>query len=91
MRIAVHVTPRSGHDEIVGWRGGELSIRVTAPPDGGKANAAVCSLLAKVLGVPKRSVRVMRGEAARHKQVEIDGLQAADLERAFGEAHADEE
>lgn len=85
MRIAVHVTPGSGHDEVVGWRGGELSLRVTAPPDAGKANATACELLARALDVPKRTVRVVRGASARHKQVEIDGVNAEDFLRAFGE------
>lgn len=85
MRLAVHVTPRSGRDEVVGWHGGELSLRVTAPPEDGKANAAACALLAKSLGVPKGSVRVVRGESARHKQVEVDDIEQADVDRAFGE------
>jgi hypothetical protein len=51
-----------------------LSVRVTAPPEDGKANAAVCKLVAKTLGVPKSAVRVVRGESARHKMLEIDGM-----------------
>ena len=86
MRIAVHVTPKSGRDEVVGWRGGELSVRVTAAPEDGKANAAACVLLAGALGRPKRAVRVVRGESARHKQLEIDGVDAGDITRLFGEA-----
>lgn len=85
MRIAVHVTPKSGRDEIAGWRGGELSVRVTAPPEGGKANAAVSVLVASALGVPKGAVRVVRGGAGRHKQLEVDGVMEADVRKAFGE------
>ena len=85
MRIAVHVTPKSGRDEVVGWRGGELSVRVTAAPEDGKANAAACVLLAGALGRPKRAVRVVRGESARHKQFEVEGVSQADVVRAFGE------
>ncbi len=88
MRIAVHVTPRSGRDEVVGWHGGELSLKVTAPPEDGKANAAACELLAKSLGVPKRSVRVVRGETARHKQVEVDGIAQTDVDKVFGQPPA---
>lgn len=73
-RLPVHITPRSARDEIIGWRGGELSLRVTAPPEGGKANAAACQLLARRLGIAKSAVRVVRGESSRHKQVEIDGI-----------------
>lgn len=85
MRIAVHVTPKSGRDEIAGWRGGELSVRVTAPPEGGKANAAVSALVASALGVPKGAVSVVRGGTGRHKQLEVDGVGEADVRTAFGE------
>lgn len=85
VRIAVHVTPKSGRDEIAGWRGGELSLRVTAPPEGGKANAAVAVVLAKALGVPKGAVRVVRGETSRHKQVEVEGVTPEELAAVVGE------
>lgn len=71
MRLAVYVTPRAGKDEISGWRGHELALRVTVPPEGGKANEAVCRLLAEGLGVPKTTVRIVGGGASRHKMVQI--------------------
>jgi uncharacterized protein len=83
--LAVHVTPRSGRDEVSGWRGTELSVRVTVAPEGGKANAAACIVVAKALGVPKSSVRVMRGETARHKILHIEGVDDSALREAFGE------
>jgi len=83
--LAVHVTPRSGRDEISGWRGAELSVRVTVAPEGGKANAAVCVVVAKALSVPKSSVRVVRGESARHKILRIDSVDGAALRQTFGE------
>ena len=84
MRIAVHVTPRSARDEVAGWRGGELSVRVRAVPEDGKANTAVCAAVAKALGVPKSAVDVVRGGAGRHKQVEVEGVTDADVVRVFG-------
>lgn len=87
-RIAVHVTPRSGRDEIAGWRGAELSVRVTAPPEGGKANAAVCRVVADALGVPKTAVRVVRGGSSRHKTLEAEGVDAPRVRAAFGEPDA---
>lgn len=54
-------------------------MRVTAAPDDGKANAAVCKVLADALGVPKTSVRVVRGQTARTKQVEVDTLTADEV------------
>lgn len=84
LTLAVHVTPRSGRDEIVGWRGSELAVRVTVAPESGKANAAVCTTVASALRVPKSSVQVARGKTARHKVLEIAGVTHDDLLAAFG-------
>lgn len=83
MRLAVHVTPRTARNEIVGWRGAELVVHVTAPPDSGKANQAVCRTVASALDVPKGAVRVVRGQTARHKLLEVD-IDPAAIEAAFG-------
>ncbi len=85
VRIAVYVTPKSGRDEVAGWRGGELSVRVTVPPEGGKANSAVCKVVSKALGLPKSAVKVARGQSSRHKQIEIEGVSSVELREVFGE------
>ena len=79
MRLAVRVTPRGGRDGVDGWAtdpGGRpyLKVRVSAPPSEGAANAALVVLLAKTLKRPKSSVRIVAGETARLKMIEIDGL-----------------
>lgn len=86
--LAIHVTPKAGRDEIAGWRGSELSVRVTAAPEGGKANVAVCKVVAAALGVPKSSVSVARGDSARHKVLEIAGVGDVELAQAFGKPDA---
>lgn len=50
-----------------------LRVRVRAVPDKGKANAAVIALLAKALGVSKSAVKLVSGDTARLKTVEIEG------------------
>lgn len=73
-RITVRATPRSRRDSIEAGAGGVLVVHVTAPPDEGKANAAVCKVVAEALGVPKSAVTVVRGHTARVKTLEIAGL-----------------
>jgi uncharacterized protein (TIGR00251 family) len=82
--LAVHVTPRSGRDEVVGWKGSELSVRVTTPPEGGKANAAVAKTIAAALGLPKTSVSVVRGHTARHKVLHIADVADEEIVAVFG-------
>jgi uncharacterized protein len=89
MRLAVRVTPKGGRDAADGWAldaAGKpyLKIRVSAPPADGAANAAVTAFVAKALGAPKSAVRIVSGETARLKILEIDGVQPADVAAAFG-------
>ncbi len=75
--ISVYVTPRAGRDEVVGVRADasgadEICVRVTAAPDGGKANKAVCKTIAAALGVPKTAVSLASGTTSRHKRLVIE-------------------
>jgi uncharacterized protein (TIGR00251 family) len=82
--LRVRLQPRARREEIVGERGGAVVIRVTAPPVDGKANAALCALVAKVAGVAPSRVSVVRGHAARDKLVRVEGLEDAALRAALG-------
>ena len=82
MRFQVRVTPKSRTDEIRASRaGGTIRVRVTAPPEDGRANEAVLALLGKRLGLPRRSVRLVGGATSRLKWIEADGLEEAELWR----------
>jgi uncharacterized protein (TIGR00251 family) len=83
-KLAVRVQARARRDEIAGQRGGSLLVRVTAPPVEGKANAAVCRLLAERLGLAPGRVAVVRGAGSRDKLVEIDGIEPGELRRRLG-------
>ena len=73
-RLTVEVRPRAGRDEIVGWQGPRLRVRVTAPPADGAANEAVRALLAERLGCAPSRVEIVRGHTARTKIVRVVGL-----------------
>jgi uncharacterized protein YggU (UPF0235/DUF167 family) len=59
--------------------------RVTAPPVEGKANAALCRLIAKRAGVAKGRVSVIRGARSRDKLIRVDGVGETALRRALGQ------
>lgn len=72
--LSVKVHPRASRNEIGELQGDELKIRVTAPPVDAAANEAVVRLLAKALGCPRGSVRLVRGGTSRHKSIFIAGM-----------------
>jgi uncharacterized protein YggU (UPF0235/DUF167 family) len=73
--------PRASRDAIVGWLDGALKVRVAAPPQDGRANAALEALLAAALGIPKSAVRVAAGHGSARKRVDVDGLEPDEIER----------
>lgn len=72
--IAVYAQPRASRNTIVGIHDGRLKVTLTAPPVGGKANASLCSFLARRLGVAKGTVQVITGETGRRKSVFVAAL-----------------
>jgi uncharacterized protein len=81
--IAVRLQPRAGANEIVGERDGVVVVRVTAPPLQGRANEALCRMIAKRARVGVRRVSVVRGERSREKVVRVEGIDARELRRAL--------
>jgi len=82
--IAVRLQPRARADAIVGERDGVVLVRVTAPPVDGRANEALCRLIAKRARVGVRSVSVLRGAGSREKIVRVEGVDPVQLRRALG-------
>jgi uncharacterized protein len=84
--LSVRVQPRASRDEIVGWKGDTLRVRVSAPPVEGEANMAIRRLVARTLGVAPASVELVRGDRSRDKVVRVAGLGLADIRARSGPA-----
>lgn len=82
-QIDVRLQPRSSKDELLGMRDGVLQAKVTAPPVDGKANTALCRLIAKRAGVAQSRVTLVRGEKSRVKLVKVEGIELAALREAL--------
>ena len=72
MRYAVTVTARAKRAGVTLLADGSLKVAVTAPPERGRANAAVIAALAEHWGVPQRAVRIVQGAASRRKVVAVE-------------------
>jgi uncharacterized protein len=84
--VAVRVTARARRDEIVGWRGDVLLMRVKAPPVEGRANDAVIRLLADSLGVTQSAIQIVSGESSRDKRLIIGGLTLEGVKRCLAKS-----
>ena len=82
-RIAVRLQPRARRDEILGEREGAIVVHVTAPPVDGKANEALCRLIAKRAGVAPTKVSIVRSHSARDKIIHVEGMDDADLRHSL--------
>ena len=82
-RLLVKVVPGASTSNIAGWLGQELKVRVSAPPEQGKANQKVVDVLAKYLGLPAKQVKIIKGHTSAHKIVEFQGIDQAALKTTF--------
>lgn len=83
-RISVRLRPRGRGDALLGFEEGVLRARVSAPPTDGRANRALCKLIAARVGVAPSRVSVVRGAESRDKVVEVESLGADELAERLG-------
>jgi uncharacterized protein (TIGR00251 family) len=74
IELTVKVVPGASRTKVAGVWGNALKLAVAAPPEGGKANAAVTELLAKTLGVKKGAVEIVSGHGQPVKRVAVTGI-----------------
>jgi hypothetical protein len=81
--LAIKAMPNAPRNEVVGWLGDALKVKVHAPPVEGRANDVLCAFLAETFGLPRRAVTVLRGDTSRQKLVRLDGLTLAAVVARF--------
>jgi len=84
LKIDVRITANAGRNEIVGWQGGRLKIKVKAPAVEGKANEELLRFLAERLQVRRREIGIERGETAKSKVIWVEGIDEAQLGERLG-------
>jgi uncharacterized protein (TIGR00251 family) len=69
--LSIRVIPSAPITRFIGRRAGELVIKLNAPAEAGKANRELVSFLARVLGIARRDITLVRGVASRHKIIAL--------------------
>ncbi len=83
-RLRLRVSPGATGRSSIHRHGDAWKVRVAAPPERGRANEAVLRLLAERLDLPRTSLKLVSGDSAREKIVELDGIDVTEAERRLG-------
>lgn len=71
MKINVKVVPKSSIILVQSELNGSLKVKLTAPPEKGKANEQLVKVLAEHFNVSKSKIRIIKGLASKDKIVEV--------------------
>jgi uncharacterized protein (TIGR00251 family) len=72
--LPVKVQPGASRNEVAGFSGGRLQVKIAAPPEKGKANRELIDLLSRLLDVKKSSVSIVKGATGHNKLIAVEGL-----------------
>ncbi len=84
--LKLRVSPGARRPGVVGRHGAAWKLRVSAPPEAGRANDAVLALLAETLDVSRRDLELTSGHASRDKVVTLHGITTETAERRLADA-----
>ena len=71
MKISVRVIPRAKLNRVDVQPDGIVRVHTTTAPTDGRATADVIKMLAAHYGVPKTSIKLVRGATSRDKVFEL--------------------
>ena len=75
------IIPGSSRTAVCGLLDEMLKIKVSAPPEKGKANKSLLDFLAKQLGVKKNAVSIISGKTSAVKSVQVLGISIEQLSK----------
>lgn len=71
LRLRLHVQPNAAKSVFSGLHGDRLKVRLQARPVEGAANEALRRFVAKVAGLPRADVEILRGQSSRQKELRL--------------------
>jgi uncharacterized protein len=72
VKIRVKVKPNARENSIIELEDGYYEVKVTVPPEKGKANGRVIELISKYLKISKSKITLISGETFKEKVFEVD-------------------
>ena len=84
MKIRIKAIPNAGKNEVIGWFGDQLKIKIAAAPAKGKANKALIEYLSNALSISKSEIKILHGHTSSNKILKIEGMENEGLESKLG-------
>lgn len=82
--LELKIIPNAPRNEVVGWLGTALKVKVHAPALEGRANDELMDFLAEKFCVPRRNITLVRGDKSRQKVIRIAGLDLVTIQSRLG-------
>jgi uncharacterized protein len=79
--ITLHVQPGARKNEVIGYDGSIIRLKIAAPPVEGKANREVIAFLSQRLDIKKGALTIRHGLTSRDKVIAVDGLSRDEILR----------
>lgn len=80
--IQVKIIPNASKNQIVGWQGEFLKIRIHAPPEKGAANEELIDFLSQELNISKKEISILSGHTSRIKKIKINGKTLIEINKS---------
>jgi len=77
--LPVRAQPGARKNGVLGERAGALRVAVSSPPERGKANVALQTVLAEALGIRSSRISLLSGETSREKRFLIHEVSPDEL------------
>jgi len=88
-RLTVKVVPGASKNELAGFTGGVLRVRIAAAPERDKANRELLVFLSQALGLRKSALAIAGGRTGRTKTIRIVGLTQDEVMAKLGLKNSD--
>lgn len=72
--LQIKVTPNAAKNQITGWEGEVLRLRIKGVPEKGRVNEELIEFLAETLDIAKSNIQILSGHTSRIKRVKIEGI-----------------
>ena len=69
--IKLLVKPNASKNSIDGLLNGRLKVRISSPPEKGRANRELINFISKKTDIPKKYISIISGEKSSFKEIAV--------------------